>query len=52
VIRRGTIVAGVYCIFYGVVGALIGAAAEVVLPRLDNPDEAFSQIVERCSRPA
>jgi solute:Na+ symporter, SSS family len=46
VIRRGTIFAGVYCIFYGIVGALIGAAAKVVLPRLDNPDEAFAQIVE------
>jgi solute:Na+ symporter, SSS family len=46
VVRRGTIVAGVYCIFYGIVGALIGAAAKVVLPSLDNPDEAFSAIVE------
>jgi solute:Na+ symporter, SSS family len=46
VIRRGTIVAGVYCMVYGIVGALIGAAAKVVLPRLENPDEAFSAIVE------
>ncbi|MGH2949469.1 MAG: sodium:solute symporter [Solirubrobacteraceae bacterium] len=46
VIRRGTIVAGVYCIVYGIVGALIGAAAAVVLPQLGNPDEAFSAIVE------
>ncbi len=46
VIRRGTIVAGVYCMVYGIVGALIGAAAKVVLPSLANPDEAFSAIVE------
>jgi solute:Na+ symporter, SSS family len=46
VIRRGTIIAGCYCIAYGIVGALIGAAAKVVLPRLDNPDDAFASIVE------
>jgi SSS family solute:Na+ symporter len=46
VIRRGTIVAGVYCMVYGIAGALIGAAAKVVLPNLGNPDEAFSAIVE------
>ena len=46
VIRRGTIVAGVYCMVYGIAGALIGAAAKVVLPSLGNPDEAFSAIVE------
>lgn len=46
VMRTGTIVAGVYCIFYGVVGALIGAAAKVVLPNLSNPDEAFAQVTE------
>jgi solute:Na+ symporter, SSS family len=46
VMRTGTIVAGVYCMFYGIVGALIGAAAKVVLPSLSNPDEAFAQIVE------
>jgi solute:Na+ symporter, SSS family len=46
VIRRGTIFAGVYCMVYGIAGALIGAAAKVVLPRLENPDEAFSAIVE------
>jgi SSS family solute:Na+ symporter len=31
---------------YGIAGALIGAAAKVVLPQLGNPDEAFSAIVE------
>lgn len=46
VMRRGTIVAGLYCMVYGIVGALIGAAAKVVVPRLGNPDEAFAAVVE------
>jgi solute:Na+ symporter, SSS family len=46
VVRRGTIFAGAYCMVYGIAGALIGAAAKVVLPNLGNPDEAFSAIVE------
>jgi SSS family solute:Na+ symporter len=46
VVRRGTIFAGAYCMVFGVAGALIGAAAKVVVPRLQNPDEAFSAIVE------
>jgi SSS family solute:Na+ symporter len=46
VIRRGTIFAGAYCMVYGIAGALIGAAAKVVLPSLGSPDEAFSAIVE------
>jgi SSS family solute:Na+ symporter len=46
VVRRGTIVAGAYCMFYGVAGALIGAAAKVVVPRLEGPDEAFAAIAE------
>ena len=46
VIRRGTIFAGVYCIVYGIAGALIGAAAKVVVPRLESPDEAFAAVAE------
>ena len=46
VIRRGTIFAGVYCIVYGIAGALIGSAAKVVVPRLDSPDEAFAAVAE------
>jgi SSS family solute:Na+ symporter len=46
VVRRGTIVAGLYCMVYGVAGALIGAAAKVVLPNLESPDEAFAAITE------
>jgi solute:Na+ symporter, SSS family len=46
VMRTGTIVAGLYCMVYGIAGALIGAAAKVILPNLSNPDEAFAQVVE------
>ncbi len=46
VMRTGTIVAGVYCIAYGIVGALIGAAAKVIVPKLDNPDGAFAAVVD------
>src|SRR5919108_3406102 len=46
VIRRSTIFAGLYCMVYGIAGALIGAAAKVVLPNLGSADEAFSQIAE------
>lgn len=46
VMRTGTIVAGVYCIVYGIVGALIGAAAKVIVPELENPDGAFAAVVD------
>jgi solute:Na+ symporter, SSS family len=46
VVRTGTIVAGLYCMLYGVAGALIGAAAKVVVPRLESPDEAFAAVTE------
>ncbi len=44
IVRTGTIVAGLYCMLYGVAGALIGAAAKVVVPRLESPDEAFAAV--------
>jgi solute:Na+ symporter, SSS family len=46
IVRTGTIVAGLYCMVYGVAGALIGAAAKVVVPRLESPDEAFAAVTE------
>ena len=39
-------VAGVYCVLYGLAGALIGMAAKVLLPDLDNPNNAFAAIVQ------
>ncbi|SDC91473.1 solute:Na+ symporter, SSS family [Geodermatophilus telluris] len=38
--------AGVYCLLYGVAGALVGMAARVVLPALDARDDAFAAVVE------
>ena len=38
--------AGLYCLIYGVVGALIGMCAKVLLPDLDSPNNAFASIVQ------
>ena len=38
--------AGVYCVIYGLVGALIGMCAKVLLPELDNANNAFAAIVQ------
>ena len=38
--------AGVYCLAYGVAGAVIGMAARVILPALDARDDAFAAVVE------
>jgi solute:Na+ symporter, SSS family len=45
VTSRGTAIAGAYCLLYGIAGALVGAAAKVVLPDLDAPDNAFAEVV-------
>ncbi|AOE84417.1 sodium:solute symporter [Pseudomonas sp. TCU-HL1] len=39
-------VAGIYCVIYGLVGALIGMCAKVLLPDLDNVNNAFAAIVQ------
>lgn len=46
VAKVGGIGAGVYCLIYGVCGALIGTAAAVMFPNLTNPDDAFTLMVE------
>lgn len=38
--------AGLYCVVYGLVGALVGMAARVLLPDLDNANNAFAAIVQ------
>lgn len=38
--------AGLYCIVYGLVGAVIGMTAKVLLPDLDNVNNAFATIVQ------
>jgi solute:Na+ symporter, SSS family len=44
VARWGSVAAGVYCLAYGVAGALVGAAAKVLLPDLAVSDNAFARI--------
>lgn len=46
VARWGGIAAGVYCLFYGVAGALIGSAARAILPNLATPDNAFAEVTK------
>lgn len=38
--------AGLYCVLYGLAAALIGMAAKVLLPDLDNVNNAFASIVQ------
>jgi solute:Na+ symporter, SSS family len=41
--RWGSVVAGVYCLFYALAGALVGTAARVILPNI-QADNAFARI--------
>jgi SSS family solute:Na+ symporter len=44
--RWGSITAGVYCLVYGLAGALIGTAAKALLPNLQVADNAFAQVTK------
>lgn len=44
VARWGGLIAGLYCLLYGLAGALIGTAARVLIPDLPNPDNAFAAV--------
>ena len=44
VARWGGLVAGLYCLLYGLAGALIGTAARALIPNLPNPDNAFARV--------
>lgn len=46
VARWGGTVAGVYCLLYGIAGALIGMAAKVILPNLASADNAFAEVTK------
>ena len=46
VARWGGVTAGVYCLLYGIAGALIGTAARVLLPDLAVPDTAFAEVTK------
>src|SRR6202050_4864833 len=45
VAQRGGLGVGLYCLCYGVAGALIGTAGRVFLPALGDADQAFAQTV-------
>ncbi|MHA7264245.1 sodium:solute symporter family protein [Arthrobacter sp. TMN-37] len=42
--RWGGATAGIYCILYGVAGALIGMAASVILPEIESKDDVYADI--------
>jgi len=37
--------AGIYCLFYGLAMALIGVAASVLIPNIENPNNTFAEII-------
>lgn len=43
----GGVISGVYCLVYGIAGALIGTAAKVLYPDLGSAQDAFATIAER-----
>lgn len=44
VLRYGTIAAGVYCIVYALMGAIMGMAARVLFPQLSDSQQALPQL--------
>jgi len=47
VAKWGGTVAGVYCVLYGVAGALIGTAAAALLPATDAKDDVYAAVAEK-----
>lgn len=45
ILKRGTIYAGIYCMLFGIGGALMGMAASILLPNMDDPQKALPQLV-------
>jgi SSS family solute:Na+ symporter len=46
VARWGGTVAGVYCVLYGIAGALIGTAAAALLPAISVKDDVYAAVAE------
>ncbi|WP_104180984.1 sodium:solute symporter [Arthrobacter sp. B0490] len=42
--RWGGSAAGIYCILYGVAGAIIGMSASVILPAIESKDDVYADI--------
>lgn len=51
VARWGGVSAGVYCLFYAVAGALVGAAAQVIVPGIDDRNTVFTAVVDSSMAP-
>ncbi|KAM9863502.1 sodium:solute symporter [Leucobacter sp. BZR 635] len=51
VAKWGGIASGVYCLLYALAGALIGMAARVLFPELDNRDDAFGLMAQEMLPP-
>ncbi|MHA6615592.1 sodium:solute symporter family protein [Pseudonocardia sp. DLS-67] len=51
VARWGGAAAGVYCLLYGVAGALVGMGASVLIPGLEERDDAFTAVVDATMTP-
>jgi SSS family solute:Na+ symporter len=47
VARWGGTAAGLYCVLYGVAGALIGTAAAALLPGIDTKDDVYAALTEK-----
>lgn len=43
-LRNGTVLAGIYCMVYGISLALVGTVASVLIPNLDDPQKALPQL--------
>ncbi|GAT04885.1 sodium:solute symporter [Mycolicibacterium fortuitum] len=46
VARWGGTTAAIYCVFYGIAGALIGLAASTFMPDIEAKDDVYAQIAE------
>lgn len=44
VLRYGTIAAGIYCIIYALMGAIVGMVARALFPQLLDPQQALPQL--------
>lgn len=51
VARWGGFSAGVYCLFYAVAGALVGVAAQLIVPGIEVSDDVFVAVVNASMTP-
>jgi SSS family solute:Na+ symporter len=51
VARWGGVSAGLYCLLYAVAGALIGTAAQVLVPGIEVSDDVFTAVVDHSMAP-